>query len=159
MSLDAIIQAELELRYRRRTGKQLKAPAYWEDWCRTLFPKYFTAPFAPRHLELWNWLESITLDNYVKAFIALWGRGGAKSTNAETGVVRLGATGRRRYALYVSSTQDKADTHVANIAGMIEQENFGKYYHKMSMRAKGKFGNVKGWRREHLQAANGFSVD
>lgn len=159
MSLNASIQAELELRRRRRTGQNLRAPEYWKDWCMTLFPQYFTAPFAPRHEELWEWMESIQLDNYVKAFIAIWGRGGAKSTNAETGVVRLGAEERRRYALYVSSTQDKADTHVANIAGMIESKTFGSYYHKMSMRAKGKFGNIKGWRREHLQAANGFSVD
>jgi len=159
MSLEGIIQAELELRQRRRSGKQLLAPSDWQQWCYTLFPKYFTAPFAQRHIELWEWLESITLDNYVKAFIAIWGRGGAKSTNAEAGTVRLGAESRRRYALYVSSTQDKADTHVANIAGMIEEKKFGEYYHKMSMRARGKFGNVKGWRREHLQAANGFSVD
>ena len=158
-NLQNIIQAELELRHRRRTGKQLLAPREWKQWCTTLFPKYFTAPFAYRHEELWNWLESITLDNYVQAFIAIWGRGGAKSTNAETGAVRLGAEERRKYALYVSSTQEKADTHVANIAGMIESKKFGEYYHKMSMRAKGKFGNVKGWRREHLQAANGFSVD
>jgi len=158
-SLQSKIQAELELRRRRRTGKHLSAPVYWQDWCQTLFPKYFSAPFAQRHVELWDWLESITLDNYVKAFIAIWGRGGAKSTNAETGLVRLGAEEKRKYALYVSSTQEKADTHVANVAGMIESKLFGQYYHKMSMRAKGKFGNVKGWRREHLQAANGFSVD
>jgi hypothetical protein len=95
----------------------------------------------------------------VEAFIAIWGRGGGKSTNAETGVTWLGAEERRKYCLYVSSTQEKADTHVASIAGLIESKNFGSYYHKMSMRAKGKFGNIKGWRREHLQAANGFSVD
>jgi hypothetical protein len=159
MSLEAIIQAELELRHRRRTGKQLIAPSDWQQWCRILFPKYFTAPFAQRHIELWQWMESVQPDNYVRAFLAFWGRGGAKSTNAEAGTVKIGADERRRYALYVSSTQDKADTHVANIAGMIETEQFGKYYHKMAMRAKGKFGNIKGWRREHLQAANGFSVD
>jgi hypothetical protein len=159
MTLESIVTAELELRHRRRTGKQLLAPDDWQEWCQTLFPKYFSAPFAQRHIELWQWFESITLDNYVKAFLAFWGRGGAKSTNAEAGAVRLGATERRKYILYVSSTQEKADTHVANIAGMIEKDQFGKYYHKMSMRAKGKFGNIKGWRREHLQAANGFSVD
>jgi hypothetical protein len=159
LSLDAIIQAELELRHRRRTGRQRVAPRDWQEWCKTLFPKYFTAPFAPRHVELWEWITSIQLRERVKAFIAIWGRGGAKSTNAETGVTWLGAEERRKYALYVSSTQEKADTHVASIAGLIESVTFGEYYHKMSMRAKGKFGNIKGWRREHLQAANGFSVD
>lgn len=153
------VQAELELRYRRRTGQQLLAPTDWQFWCRTLFPKHFTASFAQRHVELWEWEESITLDNHVPAFIGIWGRGGAKSTNAEAITTRLGADERRRYCLYVSSTQDKADTHVASIASMIESKTFGQYYHKMAMRARGKFGNVKGWRREHLQASNGFAVD
>lgn len=159
MHLNSMIEAELELRHRRRTGKHVRAPKDWKEWCYTLFPKYFSAPFAKRHEELWEWSESITIDNVVEAFIAIWGRGGAKSTNAETIAVRLGAEERRKYILYVSSTQEKADTHVANIASMIESKKFGEYYNKMAMRAKGKFGNIKGWRREHLQAANGFSVD
>lgn len=159
MSLHNTIEAELELRRRRRTGQHYQAPSYWQDWCRILFPKHFTAPFAQRHIELWEWFERIQLHNRVPAFIAIWGRGGAKSTNAEVGVTKLGAEERRKYALYVSSTQDKADTHVASIAGLIEDKTFGSYYHKMSMRAKGKFGTIKGWRREHLQAANGFSID
>lgn len=153
------ISAELELRRRRRTGKTLTAPAYWQDWCYTLFPKYFKAEFAKHHIDLWEWAESITIDNVVDAFISILARGGAKSTNAEAIVTKLGADERRKYVLYVSSTQEKADTHVASIASMIESKKFGKYYHKMSMRARGKFGNVKGWRREHLQAANGFAVD
>lgn len=158
-SLENTVDAELEIRNRRRTGTNLTAPSYWQDWCRVLFPKHFTAPFAPRHIELWEWFSSIQLHNVVDAFIAIWGRGGAKSTNAETGVTWLGAEERRKYCLYVSSTQDKADTHVSSIAGLIESKSFGQYYHKMAMRAKGKFGTIKGWRREHLQSANGFSVD
>ena len=157
--LNTKVGAELELRHRRRTGQTLTAPSYWQDWCRTLFPKHFTAPFAPRHIELWDWITSIERWKAVQAFIAIWGRGGAKSTNAEVGVTWLGAEERRKYCLYVSSTQEKADTHVMSIASLMESKNFGQYYHKMSMRAKGKFGNIKGWRREHLQAANGFAVD
>jgi len=159
MHLSSMIDAELELRHRRRTGKHLRAPKDWKLWCRTLFPKYFTSPFALRHIELWEWAETMTLGNTVEAFLAFWARGGAKSTNAEAIVTKVGADERRKYVLYVSSTQEKADTHVASIAGMIESKTFGSYYNKMSMRARGKFGNVKGWRREHLQSANGFAVD
>ncbi len=157
--LNSSIYAELELRRRKRTGQQLIAPNRWDEWCRTLYPKHFTAPFAQRHGELWEWAESITRDNHVPAFIPIWARGGAKSTNAEAVVTKIGAEERRRYCLYVSSTQDKADSHVGNIASLIESKNFGKYYHKMSRRALGKFGNVKGWRRERLYCGNGFVVD
>ena len=159
MHLNSMVDAELELRHRRRTGKHFRAPRDWQLWCQKLFPKHFSAPFAQRHIELWEWAESITLYNQVDSFLAFWSRGGAKSTNAEAIVTKIGADERRKYVLYVSSTQEKADTHVASIAGMIESKMFGQYYHKMSMRARGKFGNVKGWRREHLQAANGFAVD
>src|SRR3990172_4182122 len=114
LSVQSVVEIELELRHRRRTGQQLTAPVHWSDWCRTLFPQHFTHPFAPRHEALWEWEESITRDNHVPAFIAFWARGGAKSTNAEAVVTKLGADERRRYALYVSSTQDKADSHVMN---------------------------------------------
>ncbi len=159
LSIQSTIEIELELRRRRRLGKQLIAPTYWSDWCRVLFPQYFTEEFAPRHEELWTWVESIRRDNHVPAFIAIWARGGAKSTNAEAAVTRLGAEERRRYAIYVSSTQDKADSHVMNIGSMIESKTFAKYYHRMSKRAVGKYGAAKGWRRERLYAANKFVVD
>lgn len=157
--IETFVEAELLARKRKRTGTRLRAPADWKVWCTTLFPRYFSSEFAERHIELWEWAESITATNDVPAFIGIWGRGGAKSTNAEAVVTRLGAEERRKYCLYVSSTQEKADSHVANIAGMIESRQFGTYYHKMAMRAVGKFGNVKGWRRERLHAANGFVVD
>lgn len=159
MSLEAIIQAELELRERRRRGKQLLAPSDWQEWCKTLFPKHFNKPFAQRHFEFWEWITAIVLGVSIEALIAIWGRGGGKSTNAETAVTWLGAEERRKYCLYVSSTQEKADAHVMSVASLIESRNFGSYYHKMSTRAKGKFGNIKGWRREGLRAANGFSID
>jgi hypothetical protein len=154
-----LIDLEIETRRRRRTGERRVAPVDWETWCHTLFPSYFGAPFSLRHKELWEWAETIRIDNNVPAFIGIWARGGAKSTNAEGIVVRLGAEERRKYVLYVSSTQDKADSHVSSIASMIESSEFSTYYHKMASRAVGKFGNVRGWRRERLHSANGFVVD
>ena len=153
------IDAELELRKRTRTGKNLVAPVHWREWCTSLFPKYFNKPFALRHEELWDWAESIQKDVKPKVFLAIWGRGGAKSTNAEAIVIRLGAKGVRKYGWYVSSTQLKADQHVENIGSMLEAENFGKYYSKMSRRAINKYGSSKGWRRNRLHTASGFVVD
>lgn len=124
-----------------------------------MFPRYFSAPFAPRHAELWQWVESIKPKVRPRPFTGFWARGGAKSTNAEAAVIDLGARKIRRYCWYISGTQDKADAHVANIAAMLEATNVGRYYPEMSERALNKYGSSKGWRRERLRTKAGFTVD
>lgn len=156
--LNDVIQAELELRRRTRVGEKLVAPEYWQDWCTTLFPETFNQPFAQRHIELWQWIAGLRSGLKPKAFIGLWGRGGAKSTNAETGLIHSGALEHRKFALYVSSTQLKADGHVSSISSKLEKDNFKKYYRKMSRRAVNQYGSAKGWRRELLRCDNGFTV-
>lgn len=94
-----------------------------------------------------------------RPFAAFWGRGGAKSTNAEAAVVDLGARGVCRYVWYVSGTQDKADSHVASIAEMMQSSQVSRYYPDMSRRAMNKYGSSKGWRRNRLRTASGFTVD
>lgn len=159
MSLSDVIGAELELRRRRRKNSGLQAPDKWDDWSKTLFPDYFYSDFGKHHEDMWQWAESIKSGVKPKACISIIGRGGAKSTNAEGIVVRLGSTKRRRYAWYVSGTQDKADAHVGNIGFMLEKDSFSKYYYSMSSRAVGKYGSSKGWRRERLHTASGFIID
>ena len=160
MSIDsASLYATIEARKRRLSGVQYDAPSYWKDWCYTVFPKYFFGKFAKRHEEMWEWAEAIQPNVRPKAFLGIWGRGGAKSTNAEGIVIRLGSTKKRKYCWYISSTQDKADSHVENIASMLESENFGKYDSKMSRRLLSKYGSSKGWRRNRLRTANGFTVE
>lgn len=83
--------------------------------------------------------------------MALWPRGGAKSTSAELATAALGVRRVRKYALYVSGTQDKADKHVATIGSVLE---------KMGVeRGVNKYGSSKGWRRNRLWTADGFVVD
>lgn len=159
MSLDETIQAELELRRRRRENQQLNAPENWRDWTQTLFPRYFKHDFAPHHEDYWQWLESIQPEIKPKTFIAIWARGDAKSTSAEVGVVRLGSKKVRKYGLYVSSTQDKADGHVMTIGSLVESKPYANYYNKMSKRAVNKYGTAKGWKRNRLITASGFAVD
>jgi hypothetical protein len=91
--------------------------------------------------------------------IAAFGARRAKSTNAEAAVIDLGARGVRRYCWYVSATQDKADSHVENIAGMLESPQVSRYYPNLGQRMMGKFGNSKGWRRNRLRTASGLTVD
>lgn len=152
------IDAELELRRRSRTGGQYNAPSDWKEWNSTLFPNAFNKPYAKRHIELWEWIESIRPGVKPLAFLGFWGRGGGKSTNAETGVIKIGATKRRKFGLYVSSTQLKADSHVASIASKIESKSFAQYYRKMSKRALNQYGSSKGWRRDILRCGNGFTL-
>lgn len=154
-----ILEAEKEKRRRKREGIVLTAPDDWQEWLKTLFPKHFIHPFAKRHIEFWKWVEAIKPNKMPRPFIGIWGRGGAKSTNAEGAIIRLGSKKIRKYAWYVSSTQDKADQHVDNIGEMLTNSETNKYYPDLANRAVNKFGFAKGWRRERLRTASGFTID
>lgn len=56
----------------------------------------------------------------------------------------------RRFVLYVSGTQDQADSHVKSIASLLE--GIG------ASRAVSRYGTSKGWRRNQLRTASGFNV-
>lgn len=132
----------------------------WAAWLPWLFPSYFPVPFAPHHGELWDWVWSIELGvKPANAFIAVWARGGAKSTSAEAAVTSLGARRRRNYVVYVCETQPQADDHVGNIGSMLESRQVSDAYPLLGDRAVGKFGSSKGWRRNRLRTASGFIVD
>ena len=141
------------------TAAEPKAKMGWEPWLKTLFPQYVTSPFAQRHIDLWSWIDSIEPQARPTPFIAIWPRGGAKSTTAELATVRLAYRKARRYCWYISGTQQKADLHVASIASMLESKSLGLHFPELSSRLFGKFGNIKGWRRNRLRTASGFTVD
>lgn len=126
------------------------AEVSWHDWLAEKFPQVCTAPFAARHLRLWNWFETITRGEYKSPRVEVWPRGGAKSTTTELGVVRTGVKLSRRYVLYVSRTQDQADKHVGSIATYMNSAGIE--------RAVNMYGHSKGWRRQELRTANGFNV-
>ncbi len=135
----------------------------WRQWLAEIRPEAFGAggsPFADFHVPAWEWVWSITRDGPTPPpYLAVWFRGGAKSTWAETAVARLGMTGARRYCLYVSGTQLQADDHVDEIAGLLESRAVARHYPDMADRAVGKHGNAKGWRRNRLRTKSGFTVD
>lgn len=121
------------------------------EWLKEKFPTYVSKPFADRHIRFWEWIEGLIPGSKPRPRIEPWPRGGAKSTSGELAVARLGAQGRRKFTLYVSGTQDQADKHVAAVADLFE---------KLGMdRALNKYGSSKGWRRNQLRVANGFSVE
>lgn len=131
----------------------------WALWLAAMLPGYCTAPFGAHHREFWEWLWAIVPGVRPDPFVAIWARGGAKSTSAEAACVALGARRRRRYGLYVCDTQDRADDHVTTVGSMLESDRIGAEYPALSERRIGKHGNSKGWRRNRLWTADGFVVD
>ena len=139
-----------------------RGPPVPRDWRRRIplvFPRACTAPFAERHVQFWDWIDAIDEDSAPRPFTAFWPRGGGKSSSVELGVSDLGCRGKRKYALYVRMTQEKADDSVQNIAMRLESDEVAKYYPEHARRKVGKFGNAKGWRRNRVWTAGGFAVD
>ena len=122
----------------------------WQVWLENRFPNVCTAPFSPRHVRLWEWFESLTPGEKPPARVEVWPRGGAKSSTAELGCVRLGVKLTRRFVLYVSETQEQADKHVQSVGALFEALGVE--------RAVNRYGSSKGWRRDQLRTANGFNV-
>jgi hypothetical protein len=133
--------------------------ADWRPWLRALFATYTASGFAPHHEEFWRWCWGIEAGVAPEAFVAVWPRGGAKSTSAELAIVALAARRRRRYGLYVCETQDQADDHVKSVSDMLELPSVARLYPSLAERAVSKFGHVKGWRRNRLWTADGFVLD
>lgn len=136
-----------------------KAPDDWKKWIRKLFPKAASKPFAEHHEEFWEWAWDIEKGVSPRPFIGVWPRGGGKTTNAELAAVALGALGKRKYCIYVRSTQDKADESVSNIAERLTSPEFADHYPSLSQRKLGKYGQSKGWTRNRLRTSSGYVVD
>jgi hypothetical protein len=151
--------AKTAINKQKNKGILQQAPIEWDAWLEFFFPRYVPAPFGRRHVDLWEWLESLQPGIRPRPFVGIWPRGGAKSQTAELGVVRLGARNARHYVWYISETQDQADKHVDSIEPILGNEFLGRYYPKLASRAVGKYGSSKGWRRSRLRTASGLTVD
>lgn len=121
------------------------------QWLADHFPTYIKKPFAERHLRFWRYIENLKPGVKPLPIAEIWPRGSGKSTTAELSVVRVGFKKTREFVLYCCETQDQADKHVASIASLFEKLGVE--------RALNKYGNSKGWRRNQLRVANGFSVE
>ena len=148
-----------KLRQRRESSTRRELERDWRSWLTALFPSAFTAPWADHQAELWDWLWSIRLGERPPPFVAIWPRGGGKSTATELAAVATGALGTRRYVLYVSETQRQADDHVHTVARRLESVLFADLYDEMASRALSKYGHSLGWRRNRLLTESDFVVD
>ena len=84
-----------------------------------IYRNIFSRPFGPQHIELFDWAWNVKQGVRANPFVAIWSRGFGKSTTAETVAVMLGAREQRKYLLYVSETQELADSHLLAIRSMI----------------------------------------
>jgi len=134
------------------------APDDWRPWLEALFPSYVGA-FGDRHERFWEWAWDIGPTDNPRPYVGIWPRGGGKSTSAELATCALGLRSASKYAVYVRRTQDLADDSVSNIQAMLESNAVERHYPSHAEPDMGKFGNVRGWRRERLQTAGGFTVD
>ena len=99
--------------------------------------------------------RGVRAEQSVAPFVAIWPRGGAKSTSAELAVVAVAARQTRRYCLYVSGTQEQANKHVQSISAMFESVGGAQY----AERRLGRYGYSRGWTQGRLRTASGFAVD
>lgn len=128
----------------------------------SMFPSYARAEFSTYQRALWDWAWQLAPGRRHptrQAIVEIIFRGGAKSTTAEMVTAALGVTRRRRYALYVSGTQDQADDHVGNIGALLESTAVAARYPDHARPLVGKHGNSRGWRVNRLRTAGGFTVD
>lgn len=133
-----------------KTRPKIDLNADWHPWLKHHFPRHVKHGFAPHHEQFWQWVWSIG-DDRPRPFVLLVARGGGKSSSAELAVSSIGLRVKRPYVLYVSGAQEQADKHVSTVAGQLE--SFG------AERAVNKYGSSKGWRRNQLRTADGFTVD
>lgn len=144
-------------------------PDDFEGWTRAMFPQYTSKPsaegprrhipFAERHKTVLGWFWGLRPGLAPPALAACWPRGGAKSTTAQMGISAVAARRSRKYCIYLSEIQEKADDHVSTVGAMFESPNMAAYYPDVSNRLVTKHGTSKGWRRNRLRTASGFTID
>jgi len=133
--------------------------AGYDDWLEKVLPNIKRKPFAARHESLVKHVWSIQPDVRPFPYVAIWPRGGGKTTICEAATVMIGCLAARRYGWYIQETQDQADKRIINIADMLETPLMEYYYPSMSRREVGKFGQSRGWTRNFLRTASGFVVE
>lgn len=131
----------------------------WDEWATYFFPRIAHAEFGDHHAALWEWAWGLKRGKTPRPFVAIWPRGGAKSSTAEMVTAMLGATGRRKYVLYVRSSQEQANGSVQNIAALLQSSLFTKHYPDVSKPMVNQFGQRRSWKQQRLITAAGFTVD
>src|SRR5262249_27747279 len=139
----------------------------WRVWLPSVAPKTFTAPFEWFHANFLDWYWALLSlraagetvpENMPLAGLLALGRGLGKSTILEAIALAEGAMVPDSFAVYISSTQDKAKEHLASIRSLLESSEIAKFYPGLANPRLGKFGNQRGWNAEAVYTDNDFGV-
>lgn len=130
----------------------------WEERIPRLFPQFANKPFSPSHRRFWDQEQQVTPTSSPDPTALVLPRGQGKSTTAEMAAADLLATGRRKFVLYFSATQERANEHVMNVAALLESPPFQALLPGIGKPLKGLHGNQKAWRHAELRLANGAAL-
>jgi hypothetical protein len=122
----------------------------WREYLATKFSAYASKPLVQRHIDLHEWFDALQRGMKPEPEVQPWARGSGKTTTGALGVARVGAKLTRRFALYITLTQEQADYQVQTMEGMLSLAGAEPRMSRM--------GRAKGWRRDQLQTAHGFNV-
>lgn len=115
--------------------------------------------FSNYHIELWDWVWNLSIEERPNPFIAIWPREAGKSTNAELACISIGYRRVRNYVVYISGTQEQANDHVGNIASALESSALSIVDPQLCDRRIGRYGQSKGWRLSRLRTNSGLTID
>lgn len=138
----------------------------WHAWLCYFFPHIFCEsdgtprPLAPAHRRWWQWVWSIEAGTRARPYCAGWPRGYGKSTGAELAVIAWGARKARRYVLYTSGTQPRANEHIHSIAAELGRNaRLRANYPALCRRRVDQYSHSEGWRGDRLVSDGGLVVD
>lgn len=134
----------------------------WPVWLAACFPHVFTAPMPAFQVEAWDWCWKTTRHAAPEppSLVMAAFRGSAKSTTAEAMVVALLASGRRKYCVYVSGTQNSADDHLDSIAKLaLESPSLGAFHPEMGSAFLEDRARQSRWNSKRIEFGNGAVVD
>ena len=97
------------------------AELHWTEWVRQFAPRATALPMAAYHERIWEWFEELQPGVKPAALVECVFRGGGKSTTVELALARQAVRADRRFALYVSATQQAANRHVQAVAATMER--------------------------------------
>jgi hypothetical protein len=118
----------------------------WQDWLPAIFPNLYSQyPFADHEAEFWDAVWDIPVDGVCDAPIYIVGRGGGKSTVAETACVMLGARRLRKCIMYISGTKEQTTKHAKAIEAQLVSAGITEFYPGLSERKLSKYGHSQGW--------------
>lgn len=148
---------------KQQSARDLEDSGY-QSWLAAIFPDQFDSAFIDVHTDFWDWgwkflialRDKKTLPKDANAFLALWSRNFGKSMHSEVFTAAAVCVVGSGIFLYVSGTQDLANTHLENIGELLISNGVKTYYPEHSRPKKSVItGANKAWSQSKLATEGG----